>query len=68
MVVNNLSQYLDQLMCGKPLFIVEALLSAPEIVLHPHANELVKLLMAAMREVVERYIYNSMGTCTVGVC
>ena len=54
MVVSNLSQYLDQLVSGRPLFIVEALLSAPEIVLHPHANELVKLLMAAMREVVER--------------
>ena len=54
MVVSNLSQYHDQLVSGVPLFTVETLLSAPEIVLHPHANELVKMLMAAMREVVER--------------
>ena len=37
----------------KPLFIDETLLSAPEVVLHLPANELCKLMMQAMRDVVE---------------
>lgn len=53
MVSNNLQYYGTMLQSGKLLFMVEALLSAPEIVLHPHANELFKLMMQATREIVE---------------
>jgi len=54
MVLGNLN-YLAYNMLGseKPLFTVETLLSAPEVVLHPPANELCKLMMQAMRDVVE---------------
>lgn len=54
MVVTNLVHYHSLLVSGRPLFTVETLLSAPEIVLHPHANELGKLMMTTMREIVER--------------
>ena len=57
MVVTNLEYYLSLLVSKTPLFTVESLLSAPEIVLHPHANELCKIMMVAMREVVDRYQY-----------
>ena len=59
MVTNNLQYYGTLLQSGKLLFTVEALLSAPEIVIHPHANELFKLMMQAAREIVEGYV-----TCT----
>ena len=55
MVVTNLQYYYNLLTSGVPLFTIETLLSAPEIVLYPHANELYKTMMIAMREVVERY-------------
>ena len=53
MVLNNLHYYSVLLLSGKVLFTVEALLSAPEIVIHPHANELFKLMLQTMREIVE---------------
>lgn len=53
MVTNNLQYYNILLLSGKPLFTVEALLSAPEIVLHPHASELFKLMVQAMMDIVE---------------
>lgn len=53
MVINNLQYYSALLQSGKLLFSVEALLSAPEIVLHPHANELFKLMVTVMKSIVE---------------
>ena len=53
MVVSNLHLYGAMLQSGQPLFIVETLLTAPEIVLHPHANELCKMMLSAMKEIVE---------------
>ncbi len=65
MVVANMEHYLNLLTSNIPLFTVESILSAPEIVLHPHANELCKIMMVAMREVVDRYY---MYTCTCTTC
>lgn len=56
MVTNNLQYYGALLQSGKLLFSVEALLSTPEIVLHPHANELFKLMASVMRDIVEGYV------------
>ena len=56
MVTNNLRYYDTLLQSGRPLFTVEALLSPPEIILHPHTNELFKLMTQAMLEVVEGYV------------
>ena len=60
MVTSNLQYYGTLLQSGKLLFTVEALLSAPEIVLHPHANELFKLMMQATREIVEGWVSGSL--------
>ena len=53
MVVNNLQYYNALLLSGTPLFTVEVLLSPPEISLHPHASELFKIMVQAMRDLVE---------------
>lgn len=53
MVTNNLKYYNALLQSGKLLFKVEALLSVPEILLHPHGNELFKLMVNLVRDVVE---------------
>ena len=53
MVVSNLKYYCALLESGQPLFTVETLLTAPEIVLHPHANELSKMMLSTMKDVVE---------------
>lgn len=55
MVLNNLQYYGAMLQSGRLLFSVEALLSTPEIVLHPHATELFKLMSTVMRDIVEGY-------------
>ena len=53
MVVNNLRYMNSVLKCGSPLFTVETLLSTPEIVLHPPVNELYKVMVQTMRDVIE---------------
>ena len=54
MVNSNLANLAYRMLgSSQPLFTVETLLSAPEVVLHPPANELCKLMTQAMREVVE---------------
>ena len=53
MVLTNLNYYHSLLLSGKPLFTVESFLSAPEIVIHPHANELSKLMIGTIRDIVE---------------
>lgn len=53
MVVTNLQFYYSLLSSRKPLFTMQTLLSAPEIVLLPQANELCKMLMATTREIVK---------------
>ena len=54
MVNSNLANLAYRMLGSSvPLFTVETLLSAPEVVLHPPANELCKLMTQAMREVVE---------------
>nr|WAW84832.1 axonemal dynein heavy chain 10 [Halisarca dujardinii] len=53
MVANNLRYLNEMLKCGSPVFTVETLLSTPEIVLHPPVNELFKVMVQTMREVIE---------------
>ncbi len=58
MMTNNLKYYNALLQSGKLLFKVEALLSVPEIVLHPHGKELFKLTVNVVRDIVEGYVYS----------
>ena len=41
------------LMGSTPLFQIDAILSAPEIVLHPKNSEVYRLLMQSVRDCVE---------------
>lgn len=54
MVMNNMQYYNVLLLSGIPLFIVGAILSPPEISLHPHGPELLNMMMQAVIDIVER--------------
>ena len=41
------------LLGNTPLFQIETILSAPEIMLHPKSNEVYKLIMQCVRDCVE---------------
>lgn len=56
MVTKNLQQFNQQLHARQPLFMIETVLSAPEIVLSPPANEIYKLIMQSVRDMVEGYV------------
>ena len=54
MVMNNMQYYNVLLLSGIPLFVVGVILSPPEISLHPHAPELLNMMMQAVIDIVER--------------
>ncbi|XP_035829687.1 dynein heavy chain 10, axonemal isoform X2 [Aplysia californica] len=53
MIINNLVKFSTALHTNKPLFQVETLLAAPDVVLHPQANEVYKLTLQCVRDCVE---------------
>ena len=53
MVTKNLQQFNQQLHAHQAMFQIETVLSAPEIVLSPPANEIYKLIMQSVRDMVE---------------
>ena len=59
MVTKNLQQFNQQLHARQPLFQIETVLSAPEIVLSPPANEIYKLIMQCVRDMVEGWASQS---------
>nr|XP_054773560.1 dynein axonemal heavy chain 10-like [Lytechinus pictus] len=66
MVIRNLSEFNQDLVTNKPLFQIEAMLSAPEIILAPAANEIYKLTMQCVRDLVEgtkNFVRWMHGTC-----
>ncbi|XP_017580699.2 dynein heavy chain 10, axonemal [Pygocentrus nattereri] len=66
MVLKNLQLFNTALMGSTPLFQIETILSAPEIVLHPKSNEVYKLVMQSVRDCVEstkRFVRWMHGTC-----
>ena len=54
MVTRNLRSFLTKLQSKQPLFQVETILSAPEIVLNPSAGEIFKITLQTVRDSVER--------------
>ena len=52
-VSKNLKNFIGQIQSNQPIFQVETVLSAPEIVLLPPASELYKLLLQTVRDTVE---------------
>ena len=56
MVMRNLKYFEGFLRKNKPLFQVEVLLANPDVVLFPTANEIYKLTLQCMRDLVEGYV------------
>ena len=53
MMYKNLEMFLSRLERDSPLFVVDAILSAPEIITSPQAKELYKLMTQCVRDAVE---------------
>ena len=53
LILNNLKRFEKALRTERPLFQVETLLAAPDVVLHPQANEVYKLTLQSVRDCVE---------------
>ncbi|XP_077995609.1 dynein axonemal heavy chain 10-like isoform X2 [Glandiceps talaboti] len=53
LITRNLSTFNEAITSEKPMFQIEAMLSAPEIILSPAANEIYKLTMQCVRDCVE---------------
>uniref|UniRef100_A0A8C9TU55 Dynein axonemal heavy chain 10 n=1 Tax=Scleropages formosus TaxID=113540 RepID=A0A8C9TU55_SCLFO len=66
MVLRNIQNFNSALMGNVPLFQIETILSAPEIMLHPKNSEVYKLIMLCVRDSVEctkRFTRWMHGTC-----
>ncbi|XP_064612357.1 LOW QUALITY PROTEIN: dynein axonemal heavy chain 10-like [Liolophura sinensis] len=53
LILTNLRAFNDAVAGSKPLFQVETLLAAPDVVLHPQANDVYKLTLQCVRDCVE---------------
>lgn len=53
LIMSNLRRFEVALRTSKPLFQVETLLAAPDVVLHPQVNEVYKLTLQSVRDCVE---------------
>ena len=51
-----MSEFNTAVTSNKPLFQIDAMLTAPEIILAPAANEIYKLTMQSVRDCVEGYV------------
>ncbi|CAL8247788.1 unnamed protein product [Merluccius merluccius] len=66
MVLRNMQLFNKGLMGNTPLFQIETILSAPEILLQPKSNEVYKLIMNCVRNCVDgtkRFVRWMHGTC-----
>lgn len=66
LIMSNLRRFEVALRTSKPLFQVETLLAAPDVVLHPQANEVYKLTLQSVRDCVEGtklFVRWMQGTC-----
>lgn len=53
LIITNLNRFNNQLTGDKALFQVDTLLAAPDVVLHPQANEVYKLTLQCVRDAVD---------------
>ena len=53
LIIDNVKVFNRAIVSDKPLFQVETLLAAPDVVLHPSANEIYKLTLQCVRDCVE---------------
>ena len=53
LILDSLRKFSASMTIEKPLFQVETLLAAPDVVLHPATNEVYKLTLQCVRDCVE---------------
>ncbi|XP_014674920.1 PREDICTED: dynein heavy chain 10, axonemal-like [Priapulus caudatus] len=53
LVINNLKQFNCAVMGTRPLYQVETILASPDVILHPAVNEIYKLMIGCVRDVVD---------------
>ena len=58
LVIENLKTFNEEISTEKPLFQVETLLAAPDVVLHPGANDVYKFTLTCVRDCIEGYVYS----------
>ncbi|XP_033627732.1 dynein heavy chain 10, axonemal-like [Asterias rubens] len=66
LITRNMSEFNTAVTSNKPLFQIDAMLTAPEIILAPAANEIYKLTMQSVRDCVEgskNFVRWMHGTC-----
>lgn len=56
LILTNMNRFNNQLTGSKALFQVDTLLAAPDVVLHPQANEVYKLTLQCVRDAVDGYV------------
>ena len=57
MILENLKSFSQALCANQPLFQIETLLAAPDVIFHPSASEVYKLILQCVRDCVEGYIF-----------
>lgn len=55
MILENLKSFNRALCSNQPLFQIETLLAAPDVIFHPSASEVYKLGLQCVKDCVERY-------------
>lgn len=53
MIIRNLKHFNATIQGDRPLFQIDTLLAAPDVVLHPAANEVYKMVLQSVRDCVE---------------
>ena len=56
LILDNLKMFNQDICSDKPLFQVETLLAAPDVVLHPGANDVYKLTLTCVRDCIEGFV------------
>ncbi|KAM4707116.1 dynein axonemal heavy chain 10 [Discoglossus pictus] len=66
MVIKNFQAYNNAIVSSTPIFQAETILTAPEIVLHPNANEIYKMNVQCIKgcvEITKNFVRWMHGTC-----
>lgn len=63
----NLQQFSEKLMQSEVIFEVDAVLTAPEIIMKPTANEIYNIMVHSMKDFLERYV-NVYSSLVIPLC
>ena len=60
MILRNLKHFNATIQGDRALFQIDTLLAAPDVVLHPAANEVYKMVLQSVRDCVEGWVLYGM--------